>query len=179
MQFLKLGSISPTINRFYFAKALSLKPFWSKKPPSTETRDGEPPSLIPLEPEQAEVKSVDTQEIRLEKFIPVTRRTLLRTLVEEKGFLKNEEREKMESLGASLDAKYSQTFYSILEEAKVRERNITGVNMIWNDAPLFTFYKTLWLEYWQLAIKERTTLPFLIVLNLALAYYIASLALNT
>ena len=32
---------------------------------------------------------------------------------------------------------------------------------------------------WSLAIKERTTVPFLIVLNLALAYYIASLALNS
>ena len=139
MQFLKLGSISPTINRFYFAKALSLRPFWSKKPPSTETRDGEPSSLVPLEPEQAEVESVDTLEIRLEKFIPVTRRTLLRTLVEEKGFLENEEREKMESLGASLDAKYSQTFYSILEEAKVRQRNITRVNN-YDNTPLFAFF---------------------------------------
>ncbi len=34
-----------------------------------------------------------------------------------------------------------------------------------------------WLD--SLAIKERTALPFLIVLNLDLAYYIASLALNT
>lgn len=63
------------------------------------------------------LKKFEKQE---EKFIPVTRRTLVNKLVEEDGLLNWEEKRLMESFAASLDAYYSQKFYAILEEAKVR-----------------------------------------------------------
>lgn len=58
-------------------------------------------------------------EKRLEKFIPLTRRALLRMLMDEKDFLKTAEKQLMEGVAASLDAKYSKRFYSILEHCKV------------------------------------------------------------
>lgn len=68
---------------------------------------------------QNRVKKFEKQK---EKFIPVTRRTLVRRLVEEDGLLNWEERRLLESFAASLDAYYSQKFYALLEEAKVRLR---------------------------------------------------------
>ena len=56
-----------------------------------------------------------------EKFIPVTRRTLVNKLVEEDGLLNWEEKRLLETFAASLDTYYSQKFYALLEEAKVRE----------------------------------------------------------
>ena len=55
----------------------------------------------------------------LERFIPVTRRSLLQLLREDKSLLSSEDKQSLETLVASLDAKYSQRFYSILEETKV------------------------------------------------------------
>ena len=64
------------------------------------------------------LKKFEKQE---EKFIPVTRRTLVNRLVEEDGLLNWEEKRLLESFAASLDAYYSQKFYALLEEAKVRD----------------------------------------------------------
>ena len=98
----------------------SLIPFgWLKK--SEET----PQALIQEQatnerdviPAQSKVIKFEKQE---EKFIPVTRRTLVNKLVEEDGLLNWEEKRLMESFAASLDAYYSQKFYALLEEAKVR-----------------------------------------------------------
>lgn len=57
-----------------------------------------------------------------EKFIPVTRRTLVNKLVVEDGLLNWEEKRLLETFAASLDTYYSQKFYALLEEAKVREQ---------------------------------------------------------
>ena len=66
------------------------------------------------------VKAVaKVEENRLEKFIPVPRRTLLKELMNEEGLLNWKERGLMERLAAAMDAYYSQKFYAILEEAKV------------------------------------------------------------
>ena len=56
---------------------------------------------------------------RLEKFIPVTRRTLLRMIVEDKELLDSYQKKLMEKVAAAMDTKYSNRFYSILEQAKV------------------------------------------------------------
>lgn len=64
---------------------------------------------------------VKTFKKEKEKFIPVTRRTLVNKLVEEDGLLNWEEKRLLETFAASLDTYYSQKFYSLLEEAKVRE----------------------------------------------------------
>lgn len=45
---------------------------------------------------------------------------LVRKLVEEEGLLNWEERRQVESLAAAIDAYFSQRFYAILEETKVR-----------------------------------------------------------
>ena len=58
-------------------------------------------------------------EGKKEKFIPVTRRSLLRRLGEEEGLLNWEERGLLERFAAALDARFSQRFQAILEEAKV------------------------------------------------------------
>lgn len=57
---------------------------------------------------------------RLEKFIPVTRRNLLRILMEDEKLLSSDEKRLMENLAAALDAKYFKKFYGILEQSKVR-----------------------------------------------------------
>lgn len=49
----------------------------------------------------------------------MTRRQLLRGLVEEEGLLSPEERRNMEALAAGLDSYFSQRFYASLAEAKV------------------------------------------------------------
>lgn len=68
---------------------------------------------------KASDKPTVATSVRLEKFIPITRRSLLKALVQEKGLLSSEEKRLMENVAASLDAKYSKKFYSILEHAKV------------------------------------------------------------
>lgn len=65
------------------------------------------------------VASVDEVPRRKEKFIPVTRRSLMRQLREEDGLLNWEEREKLEIFASSLDAHFSQRFLGTLAEAKV------------------------------------------------------------
>lgn len=105
------------------ASASSLIPFgWVKKSEKTPqalvqtveqtTAEG---SLVKA---QNKLKKFEKQE---EKFIPVTRRTLVNKLVEEDGLLNWEEKRLVESFAASLDAYYSQKFYALLEEAKVTE----------------------------------------------------------
>ena len=73
---------------------------------------------------QNRVKKFERQE---EKFIPVTRRTLVKKLVEEEGLLSWEEKRLVEPFAASLDTYYSQKFYALLEEAKVRDRAMWGI----------------------------------------------------
>ncbi len=60
-------------------------------------------------------------EKEVEKFIPLTRRALLRMLMEDERLLRSDDKRLMEKVAAALDAKYSKRFYSILEQAKVRE----------------------------------------------------------
>lgn len=55
-----------------------------------------------------------------EKFIPITRRMLVRTLVQDKAMLSPGEKVKLEDFAAALDAYTSQRFYTLLEEMKVR-----------------------------------------------------------
>lgn len=67
-----------------------------------------------------EGKNEDRHENRREKFIPVTRRSLVRRLAEEEGLLNWEEKRLLENFAAALDARFSQRFQGILEETKVR-----------------------------------------------------------
>ena len=53
------------------------------------------------------------------RFLPLTRRELLRGLVEAEGLLSPGERRGMEALAAALDTHFSQRFYTSLAEAKV------------------------------------------------------------
>ena len=61
---------------------------------------------------------------RREKFIPVTRRSLMKRLREEEGLLNWEEREKLEVFAAALDTRFSQRFLGTLAEAKVYTHSI-------------------------------------------------------
>ena len=76
-------------------------------------------NLVPLTTTDSSSVSIDDE--RLEKFIPVTRRTLLRVLLEDKGLFSSKQKKHMETVAAALDAKYSKRFYSVLEQAKVGE----------------------------------------------------------
>ena len=101
------------------ASASSLVPFrWFKKDDPTQslTHRGTMSKKDIVEA-QNRVKKFEKQK---EKFIPVTRRTLVKKLVEEEGLLNWEEKRFLESFAASLDTYYSQKFYALLEEAKVR-----------------------------------------------------------
>ena len=66
-----------------------------------------------------DVKSLEPEKRRLQKFIPVTRRILFHKLLEEKRLLNSSEKRLMNNVAAALDAKFSQKFYRILEESKV------------------------------------------------------------
>lgn len=119
------GSLRTTISRdaglgCREASASSLIPFgWVKKsekaPQALVEQTTAEGSLVKA---QNKLKKFEKQE---EKFIPVTRRTLVNKLVEEDGLLNWEERKLLESFAASLDAYYSQKFYALLEEAKVSD----------------------------------------------------------
>lgn len=63
----------------------------------------------------------------LNKFIPVTRQMLVKTLSDDKKLLSPEERESVQSLSAALDACISQQFYSQLEDMKVNNLFIHNV----------------------------------------------------
>ena len=122
------GSLKTNITRdtrlcYREASVSSLIPFgWVKKSEKT------PQALVQaVEQTNTEGSLVEAHnklkkfEKQEEKFIPVTRRTLVNRLVEEDGLLNWEEKRLLESFAASLDAYYSQKFYALLEEAKVRD----------------------------------------------------------
>ena len=86
--------------------------------------------LVPVEDmrarEQLEIQkkvyseaSREDEESQLEKFIPVTRQVLVKTLLNEDRLLNCDERHQLENFSASLDAYISQRFYVQLEEMKV------------------------------------------------------------
>ena len=77
------------------------------------------PAPSPLLPATVDSGSGTPANKRMERFIPLTRRVLLRMLMDEKDFLKTADKQLMENVAASLDAKYSKMFYSILEHCKV------------------------------------------------------------
>ena len=107
------------------ASASSLIPFrWFKRddPSQLLTHRGTVSKKDIIEA-QNRVKKFEKQK---EKFIPVTRRTLVKKLVEEEGLLNWEEKRLLESFAASLDTYYSQKFYALLEEAKVRLGTMVG-----------------------------------------------------
>ena len=56
----------------------------------------------------------------MEKFIPVTRGVLVSKLMAEDGLLNWQEKRLLENFAAALDAFFSQRFYAMLEETKVR-----------------------------------------------------------
>ena len=66
---------------------------------------------------------------RREKFIPVTRHSLMQRLREEEGLLNWQEREKLESFAAALDAHFSHRFLATLQEAKVRLGSAVGESL--------------------------------------------------
>ena len=83
-------------------------------------------SLLPWRRRREETAvAAEDLEQRREKFIPVTRRSLLRRLREEEGLLNWREREKLDSFASSLDSCFSQRFLATLQEAKVSETTHT------------------------------------------------------
>ena len=97
---------------------------------STRSQRVEAASLLPWRrgaQSQDHVVAVGDGEVaeerpRKDKFIPVTRRSLVRRVREEEGLLNWEEREKLEAFAAALDARFSQRFLGILDGAKVSVR---------------------------------------------------------
>ena len=62
---------------------------------------------------------VGEDKVTTEKFIPITRQMLVKTLVKESAMLSPQERDKLEDFSAALDAYTSQRFYTRLEDMKV------------------------------------------------------------
>ncbi len=56
---------------------------------------------------------------KLERFIPVTLKSLTEQIRKDPGLLTSKDKQNLESFVHSLDTKYSQRFYNILEETKV------------------------------------------------------------
>lgn len=98
------------------------------------------PVPVPTEDAQAQVevqKRVWEEAHRedggpwLEKFIPVTRQGLVSRLEEEAEMLSPEERKRLGSLAAALDAFISRRFYAQLESMKVRVSPLGGkINVV-------------------------------------------------
>ena len=59
------------------------------------------------------------EEDQADKFIPVTRQVLVKTLSKERSLLSVDEREKIERFSAALDSYISQQFYTQLDKMKV------------------------------------------------------------
>ena len=87
-------------------------------------------ALVPIESTQSkeqvhmqkkvwEEASQSEEEAHWEKFIPITRQVLVRTLAQENTLLSPDERHNMENFAAALDAYISQRFYVQLEDMKV------------------------------------------------------------
>ncbi len=106
------------------ASALSLNPLkWFKRNPKSQPPPETTVEVVATQT-QSEVDSYEDDVLRniddhTNKFIPVTRGTLLKTLVMEKNMFTAKERQSMEDLAAALDSYYSHKFYGILEESKV------------------------------------------------------------
>ncbi len=104
------------------ASTLSLNPLkWFKRNPESqppkETAVVEVATLSEADPCEDDVlRNIDDHT---NKFIPITRGTLLKTLVMERGMFTVKERQSMEDFAAALDAYYSHKFYGLLEESKV------------------------------------------------------------
>ncbi len=101
------------------ASTLSLNPlkWFQSNQTSKET-------AVAIQPQSAEVASHEEDLLmsideHTNKFIPVTRGTLLKTLVMQKGLFTATERHLMEDFAAALDSHYSQKFYGVMEESKV------------------------------------------------------------
>lgn len=93
---------------------------WFRRDKKAQESAQKPAVTVEDDGTKAAQNRVQKFERQQEKFIPVTRRTLINKLVEEDGLLNWEEKRLLESFAASLDAYYSQKFYALLEEAKVR-----------------------------------------------------------
>lgn len=82
--------------------------------------------LSPAVPQTVQEKTASSDpksphsEKRMEKFIPVTRGVLVSKLMAEDGLLNWQEKRLLENFAAALDAFFSQRFYAMLEETKVR-----------------------------------------------------------
>ena len=77
----------------------------------TISKDIETGKVVPIE--------LRKHERQLERFIPVTQQSILKHLLQDTHLLSTEDKKSLGTLVSSLDAKYSQSFYSILEECKV------------------------------------------------------------
>lgn len=55
-----------------------------------------------------------------ERFIPITRRSIVRHLIEEKDFLSEDEKKKYEDFALALDSAIVNKYHGILQELKVR-----------------------------------------------------------
>ncbi len=113
------------ISQSRHASTFSLNPLnWFKRNPKVQA--SQETTTVTTQQQQPEVDSYDNEEDILmsiddhtNKFIPITRGTLLKTLVMEKGMFTATERHLMEDFAAALDSHYSQKFYGVMEESKV------------------------------------------------------------
>ena len=55
-----------------------------------------------------------------EKFIPITRRSLIRHLLEKDNFLNDEEKRKFEDFALALDSAIVNKYHGVLQELKVK-----------------------------------------------------------
>ena len=105
------------------SSAISLNPLnWftrSSDKQSTQSSVALEVASAKSEPDYHEEDVLECIEGHTHKFIPITRGTLLKTLVMEKGMFSAKERLLLDDFAAALDAYYSQKFYGILEESKV------------------------------------------------------------
>lgn len=109
---------------FCFTRTSLRSPSTGRKFSTTSLSGAEAVSLLPwrrreTKSEEAVGVATTTPPQRREKFIPVTRRSLMRRLREEEGLLNWEERDKLETFAAALNAHFSHRFLATLQEAKV------------------------------------------------------------
>lgn len=85
-------------------------------------------ALVPVEKSSKELlqtqkkiweEATSSEEESIEKFVPLTRQELVKSLCNERKLLSHEEREKIETLCAALDGYISQQFYTQLDDMKV------------------------------------------------------------
>lgn len=75
-----------------------------------------------------------------EKYIPITRRTLIRRIIEERDLLTPLEQRKFDEFAVALDSAIVQEYHGVLNDLKVGLQSGTKRGQIWKESLMYPSY---------------------------------------